>query len=71
MSSVDWKSKKVNPTQWAERFGLHQYRCNAPPVQPFDNNKYPDADGDVETLLKECFEAGGWRIDSGVPRTSA
>jgi hypothetical protein len=70
MAEVNWSSKKVDPLVWAERFGLHQYRCNAPPVQPFDNNKYPDAENEVETYLKEVFEPGGWRIDSGLPRTS-
>ena len=69
MESVDWKSKKTDPMLWAERFGLRQYRCNAPPVQPF-GDEYPDGDDPAEKYLEEVFESGGWRIDSGLPRTS-
>lgn len=54
---------------WAERFGLRQYRCNAPPVQPF-GDEYPAGDDPAEKYLKEVFESDGWRIDSGLPRTS-
>ena len=47
-------------------YSLRQYRCNAPPVDPYAE---AEKEGDI-LLLHEIFEPGRWRIDSKRPRES-
>ena len=48
-------------------FGLRTYRCNAPPVDPYDGR--PDV-SEAQKILNEIFAAGTWRIDGCRERKS-
>ena len=42
----------------SDAFGLRTYRCNAPPVQPFDG-----AEDEAQATLARVFAANIWRAD--------
>ena len=50
----------------SDAFGLRTYRCNAPPVQPFDG-----AEDEAQATLARVFAPGPWRIDGMRERRSA
>jgi len=52
-----------------DQLGMVNYRCNAPPVNPFEGMEEAEMTP-ARALLNEVMDSGGWRIDCGLPRTS-
>ena len=71
MTALDTYATKESLTRAAmledDVFGLRNYSCNAPPVEPFDS----DSEVDAHRKLAEVFCPGPWRIDAGKERRSA
>ena len=61
------RSRAAMIMQGTDVFGIENYRCNAPPVNPFEGLESDKPEYDV---FSQIMDSGGWRVDCGRPRTS-